>query len=280
MSENTKKTKKKSEILRLLIMNDATFEEKFSFRLAKNKLILWTSVAVGVLFVLLFLFIALTPIKRLMPGYASIENNVYVIRMNQYVEELEKQINMQEQYNNTLRKLLVGQNDSLSIKEVIEPMHMNGSQEDAGNNEEVYTQSKTISRQVSGKKAPRNYYFIPPLDGKVNNPIDYEQGHYGVDIMGKANAPIKAIMEGIVVFSDYTTETGYTIAIQHPNDMLSIYKHNNKLLKDIGNFVANGEAIAIIGNTGTLTDGPHLHFELWYKSTPLNPEDYILFEKG
>lgn len=262
----------------MVVMNDATFEEKLSFRLAKNKLIIWSSVALGLLFILFFLFIALTPIKRLIPGYASIENNIYVIRMKEYVDDLEKHIDMQEKYNTTLRQLLVGQGDSMLMEGIVDPASIQRSGGKQGNFDEIYTASKSINRQNTDRHSISNYYFTPPLDGKVNNPINFEKGHYGVDIAGNANAPIKAIMEGIVVFADYTTETGYTIAIQHPNDMLSVYKHNNKLLKDIGNFVANGEAIAIVGNTGTLTDGPHLHFELWYKSTPLNPVDYILFE--
>jgi murein DD-endopeptidase MepM/ murein hydrolase activator NlpD len=277
MSDTTKKTKKPTEKWRMVVMDDETFKEKLSFRLAKNKLIIWGSTALVLLFILFFLFIAFTPIKRMIPGYASIENNMYVIRMKEYVDDLEKQIDMQEKYNATLRQLLVGQEDSIMMDGIVDPVSEQRSSGKPGNYDEIYTANRSI-RQNQSKRSPGNYYFIPPLDGKVNNHIDFEKGHYGVDIAGTANAPIKAIMEGIVVFADYTTETGYTIAIQHPNDMLSVYKHNNKLLKDIGNFVANGEAIAIIGNTGTLTDGPHLHFELWYKSTPLNPDDYILFE--
>jgi murein DD-endopeptidase MepM/ murein hydrolase activator NlpD len=278
MTENTKKTKKKAEILRLVLMNDATFKEKFSFRVSTSKVYIWGGAALFMLFVLFFLFISFTPVKRLVPGYASIENNVYVIKMKQYVDELERHIEMQERYNSTLRKLLVGQNDSLILEGSSELVPEQDTEENQINFDEIYAQDQTISRRVNSNRTMSNYYFIPPLTGKVNNKVDFKKGHYGVDIAGSKNAPIKAIMEGIVVFADYTTETGYTIAIQHPNDMLSIYKHNKKLLKDTGNFVANGEAIAIIGNTGTLTDGPHLHFELWYKSTPLNPEDYILFE--
>lgn len=278
MSDNSKKPKKKSEPLRLVVMNDATFEEKLSVRFSKNRLINWSLAGLFILFILFFLFISFTPVKQLIPGYASIENNIYVIKMKTYVDDLERQIDLQEKYNKTLRKLLIGQGDSILLSK---DMSMTSSKKDTSNSknyDEIYAPGNNISRRLDPKKSPANYYFIPPLDGKVNNKIDFQTGHYGVDIAGIENAPIKAIMEGIVVFADYTTETGYTIALQHPNDMLSIYKHNNKLLKNIGNFVANGEAIAIVGNTGTQTDGPHLHFELWYKSTPLNPEDYILFE--
>jgi len=260
-------------------MNDATFEEKFALRFSQNKLWIWASLSILGLFILFFLLIAFTPLKRLTPGYASIDNNIYVIKMKSYVDDLEKQINLQEKYNNTLRKILVGQGDSLLLSTDYQQQleQKGGNQENSV--EDIYSFEKKDPGSLNRKKSKlASYYYIPPLNGRVINQIDFKKGHYGVDIAGPKNAAIKSTMEGIVVLADYTTETGYTIAIQHPNDMLSVYKHNSRLLKYIGNFVANGEAIAIIGNTGTLTDGPHLHFELWYKSTPLNPEDYVLFD--
>lgn len=260
-------------------MNDTTFEEKWSVRISNDRLTLFASLAGLVLFILFFLLIAFSPLKRLIPGYASIENNVYVIKMKNYVDDLEKQINQQEKYNATLRKLLTGQGDSLLLEKDL-PRMTQARQDD--NNQKSFEGIYELESKVRSSNRRKNgidaLYFIPPLSGKVHNQIDFKKGHYGVDIAGIKNAPIKATMDGIVVLADYTTETGYTIAIQHPNDMLSVYKHNDKLLKDVGHFVAGGEAIAIVGNTGTLTDGPHLHFELWYKSTPLNPEDYIVFE--
>jgi len=279
MTDSTKKNKTSKEKLRFVILNDETFAEKFSVSMSKNNMFLWITGSILLITILIFLFIAFTPVKRIMPGYASIENNIYVIRMNSYVNDLEKQIDLQEKYNNTLRKLLVGGGDSIILSQnEINNMIQNPKN---GENEitEIYSFDKEgISIPHKRNNSIGNYYFIPPLIGKVNNKVDFKHGHYGVDIAGAKNVPIKTIMDGIVIIADYTIETGYTIAIQHPNDMVSVYKHNDKLLKKIGNFVGNGEAIAIIGNTGTLTDGPHLHFELWYKSTPLNPEDFILFE--
>ena len=279
MNDKPKKTKRIEEKLRVLILNDATFEEKFSLRLSKNRLVSWGSALLVGIFLLFFLFIAFTPLKRLVPGYANIENNTYVIRMKQYVDDLEKQIDLQDKYNQSLRKLLTGQGDSVLISDEYKQLVKSPAKQASDPEDEIYSEGNR-KPVISDKKkqALSSFYYIPPLKGKVNHSVDFKSGHYGIDIAGTRNAPIKSIMEGIVVFADYTTTTGYTIAVQHPNDMLSIYKHNEKLLKDIGHFVENGEAIAIIGNTGTLTDGPHLHFELWYKSTPLNPEDYILFE--
>ncbi len=111
----------------------------------------------------------------------------------------------------------------------------------------------------------------------VINSFMETQGHYGVDIVAAQGSHVSAIMDGIVIFSGWTVETGYVIQIQHPNNILSLYKHNEVLLKDVGQMVKAGEVIARIGNTGELTTGPHLHFELWYDGTPLNPVDYIAF---
>ena len=278
MIEKAKKAKRPEEKLRLVILNDATFEERFSRRFSYNQLIYWGAGLLVVLLIGMFFFISLTPVKRLIPGYASIENNTYVIRMKQYVDDLETQLDIQEKYNQSLRRLLTGEKDSLGFAEELEQI-IQESATPVFQVNDSYAQPKD-KPVISDKKkiALGSFFYVAPLKGKINHKVDFRNGHYGIDISGVSHSPIKAIMEGIVVFADYTTKTGYTIAIQHPNDMVSIYKHNEKLLRDVGHFVANGEAIAIIGNTGTLTDGPHLHFELWYKSTPLNPEDYILFD--
>jgi murein DD-endopeptidase MepM/ murein hydrolase activator NlpD len=120
-------------------------------------------------------------------------------------------------------------------------------------------------------------YFSSPLSGEISEGFQPDIKHYGVDVVAPQNTAIKTIMDGWVIISDYTVETGNTIGIQHPNNIISFYKHNSALLKKVGSFVKAGEAIAIIGNTGELTDGPHLHFELWHKGKPVDPADFIMF---
>jgi len=114
-----------------------------------------------------------------------------------------------------------------------------------------------------------------PLIGKINKNFDVKTSHYGMDIAGAIGSPVKAVMDGTIIFSDWSTETGNTIIIQHPNGILSVYKHNSSLFKEIGDFVKKGEVIANLGNSGTLTSGPHLHFELWYNGIPLDPAKYL-----
>jgi len=121
-------------------------------------------------------------------------------------------------------------------------------------------------------------FFIPPITGRMSEGFMPDKKHYGVDILAPKNTPIKAVMDGYVITSDWTLETGNTIGIQHANGIVTFYKHNSALLKKTGSLVKAGEAVAIIGNTGTLSDGPHLHFELWHKGKPINPIDFINFE--
>jgi len=120
--------------------------------------------------------------------------------------------------------------------------------------------------------------FMPPVSGDVTSSFDLQKNHFGVDISAAKNTAVKAAANGVVISSGYTVETGYSIAIQHPNNVVTMYKHNSVLLKETGSAVKAGEAIAIIGNSGESTSGPHLHFEVWYKGRPANPVDYINFK--
>ena len=118
---------------------------------------------------------------------------------------------------------------------------------------------------------------MPPISGVISSGFDAEIDHLGVDILAPHDTPVKAIWDGHVITADWTLETGYTIGIQHSNDMVSFYKHNATLLKRTGAFVRAGEAVAIIGNTGKMSSGPHLHFELWLQGKPVDPTNYIDF---
>ena len=123
----------------------------------------------------------------------------------------------------------------------------------------------------------KNLHFFLPVKGIVTNGFDVESGHMATDIVAQPNEPVLATLEGTVTLATWSLTEGYIIIIQHNYNIISIYKHNESLLKKTGDHVTAGEPIAIIGNTGELTTGPHLHFELWYDGSPLNPEDYIAF---
>ncbi len=122
-----------------------------------------------------------------------------------------------------------------------------------------------------------NFTFFNPLKGIITSEFDLSLNHYGIDIVSKENDAVKATLDGTVLFADWTVETGHVISIQHRDNYISVYKHNSVLLKKTGNFVKAGEPIAIVGESGELTTGAHLHFELWYNGTPVNPLEYIAF---
>ena len=264
-----KKKKKLDEDLRLVIMNEHTFEEKYSFRLNLKNLYILISSVIVVLIILIFLFIAFTPVKHLVPGYGNIENNSYVIKLNRYINELETQIETQEQYNIALRKILIGEDSTVNINS--DKNSITKSDKSKNNSPDLkHSQDNTLLK---------GFKLDVPLIGKINKNFDVKTSHYGMDIAGAIGSPVKAVMDGTIIFSDWSTETGNTIIIQHPNGILSVYKHNSSLFKEIGDFVKKGEVIAKLGNSGRLTSGPHLHFELWYNGIPLDPAKYLKIRK-
>lgn len=126
-------------------------------------------------------------------------------------------------------------------------------------------------------KELNDVFLFSPITGLVSAPYNVKDGHYGVDVVAKKNEPVKCVADGTVIMASWTQDSGYVIAVQHRNDLISVYKHNAELLKKVGNFVNAGEIISIIGNTGDLTDGPHLHFELWSNGNSVNPEEFVTF---
>ena len=123
----------------------------------------------------------------------------------------------------------------------------------------------------------KQYVFFTPINGVISDSYDRKIKHFGIDIVAKKGSYISSVLDGVVILSTWTSETGYVLILQHKSDFISLYKHNSLLLKEVGDFVSAGEKIAIIGNSGEFSSGPHLHFELWNKGAPVNPEEYISF---
>ncbi len=266
MDKNKDKKRGSSENLRFIILNDDTLKEKFSRRVNLNKLYLILTALVVALFIIFFLILSFTPMRHLIPGYGNIENNSYVIKLNRYVSDLESKIEAQELYNKSLRKILVENQLPPSKSKV--------------NNK---IKSKNITPQkpqtIDNIYVPdyEEYDFSLPLNGGINKTMDVKTGHYGIDIAGTKNAVIKSILDGTVIFSDWSIETGYTVIVQHAHGITSVYKHNSEIFKEVGDFVKKDEALATVGNTGTLSSGPHLHFELWFDGIPKDPINYLPF---
>jgi len=279
-------------IYRLVIMNDETFEEVGSYRLTMlNFYILLSSIIVVVAFIVI-LMIAATPLKKYIPGYGTGIAEKEVRILNRSIDSLESQVNAYHLYYENVQRMLVNDvqtADDVRNTEEISPLTdslqpVEASELDEQLRKEVELDQIGAIVQQSESRSFQNrrtslaqIYFIPPLNGEISAAFTPDKGHLGVDVLAPKNTPVKAALDGYVFLSDWTLETGNTIGIQHENNIITFYKHNSSLLKKAGSYVKAGEAIAIIGNTGTLSDGPHLHFEMWYNGKPMNPIDYISF---
>ncbi len=268
---------------KLTILNENTLEEVAKLRVSKfNGL----SVLFTTLFLIFFIvsaILVLTPLKNYLPGYlnsevrAEIVNNA--LRLDSLQGVVEKQnlyiTNIQDIFKGEVKLDTISSIDSLttmrvdSIKERTE--RENAFIEEYEEREKYNLSSFTATLDLGGIQLFR------PTSGIITGHYDAETKHYGVDLAAPSNESIVAVLDGVVILSTYTADTGYLIQLQHNQDFVSVYKHCGSLLKKQGDKVKVGEVIALVGNTGTLSTGPHLHFELWYKGQAVNPEHYIAF---
>lgn len=296
MAEEHKK-KSLAERLRtkyyFIIRKEENFEEKLSIRLSPIGLFLRTGGIVVVLIILVISLVALTPLREYIPGYADVNMRKNLIILGEKADSLTIALQEREAYMENLKRILSGQpgkSDSGSSKKVSDTAVAKGknkiflapSRADSALRHEVESQNQynVSSNNVLTSKAGdniSNYFFFTPLKGIVTNGFNPSKSHFGVDIVTKENEAIKATLEGTVILSTWTLATGNVIIVQHTNNLLSVYEHNSVLLKKQGDYVKAGDVIAIVGNTGELTTGPHLHFELWYRGSPVNPQQYMQF---
>lgn len=279
MDELEKKDKKLKDKLkehfRLVVLNDNTLEEVSTYKLSLLNIYLLISSALFLAGLLVVILLAVTPLKTFLPGYGDIQANKEFIELHEKTKELEREMTALTEYLDRSRNRLVGAESDEVDKQMAGTSTEFGSQfllEFEEERELIMTPKPTISKAKLGQ-----YYLLTPVSGPISAVFNPNEKHFGVDILGPKNTAVKAIMDGYVISSDWTLESGNTVAIQHANNIVSFYKHNSSILKKAGSFVQAGEAIAIIGNSGTLSDGPHLHFELWYNGHPVNPMEFINF---
>lgn len=271
---------------RLSVYNDQTFEEVWVMRLSRLNLIATVGGIAITLIAIVTILIAFTPIREFIPGYPDGTTRRLIVQNAFKTDSLEREIQQWKIYLGNLHTILRGESpdnlESLPDTSVIyKDINFARSLEDSLlrlqiESEELYNLS-VINTSNAREDNLTKLHFFPPVKGVVTNSFNAQHGHLGVDVVAPPNEVIVAIADGTVTFSSWTLETGYVIQIQHSNNLLSVYKHNSKLLKKSGAQIKAGEAIAIIGNSGELTTGPHLHFELWHNGTPINPEQYVVF---
>lgn len=273
---------------RLSLVNEATFEERISFRLNRMNVILLFLVLFTLHGLLVAALIAYTPARRWIPGYSDLETKRNSYRAAVKADSLQVVLAVRDLYINNLRGVLSGKlpADSATLFSPIKspptaadlrPGMSDSLLREQVRREEAYTVSEQ-STTTGDRAGLPGIFFFPPLRGVVTQEFDRTQGHFGVDIVSKADEAVKACLDGTVVLASWTSDGGYVMHVQHTGDLVSVYKHNAVLLRKQGDRVKAGEAIAIVGNSGELTTGPHLHFELWHAGEPVDPQAYMVFK--
>ncbi len=277
------------DVYMLTVRNNESLEVVSQFQLTLlNLYILLSSIFVLVAFLVGLLFV-FTPIMHYIPGMDQTASKKEVAKLTQKITRLQDEIQANAIYNDAMKRRILGEHEyageSDDTLRNFTQAELNVQKNEAEKKLTAEVENGQFldndSKKTGSDNPPvslKQMQFTSPVIGETSAGFNRTSQHYGIDIIAPKGTPIKSIANGVVIFSDWSMETGNTILIKHSNDLISVYKHNEKLLKKSGDIVKAGEAIAIIGNTGTLTSGPHLHFELWYRQKPLNPKEYIRFE--
>ena len=296
MKENKSRFRRRLELVwgkilkpyRIVVINPFTFEEKHKWQLTRLNVFVVMVLVVFSIALSTYFIISYTPFKHTIPGYPTEQEQLRTERLDrnnlERLEGLLIEMEQKEQYITNLLAVIKGElatmPDSASQQPQLQEVSFPVSKEDSLLRAMVAEEERlNLSRptQTGGKMDLANILLFRPIDGKLTNTFNKQEGHLGVDIIAPKNEPVKATLGGTVVFASWTSDNGYVIQIQHPYNLISVYKHNAVLLTKVGDLVRAGEAISFIGNSGELSEGPHLHFELWQNGQALNPTEYISF---
>ena len=252
-------------------------------KLSRLKVFTVTSLTSAIIVILVIMLIATTGLREYIPGYPKAEYRQMLVENALRADSLEIELKKRDKFFEGIKSIISGDvpADNLVIDSAVGVSEINFNEY---NHDSIF-QDKLLAEQLSlsiddndsRKTDLSQMHFFVPVKGIITEHFNLASDHFGIDLVSDPNARISSVLDGTVIFSGWTLETGYTIYIQHESDLISVYKHNTELLKKTGDKVKAGEAIAIIGNSGELSTGPHLHFELWHNGNPLNPEQYIDF---
>jgi murein DD-endopeptidase MepM/ murein hydrolase activator NlpD len=287
MSEQKPKKKFARKLLhkyRLVVLNEDTFEERFSIKLTRLNVFVLVSLSSIFLVAATTFIIAFTSLREFIPGYSSTKLKRQATELNYKTDSLQQVIALNEQYFASIKRVLTG-----DVKTV--DFNRDSILEAAKNDSEipsvVPTKEDSILRAKVDKEdkynlfesaiSASNFVLFPPVNGTISEAYNVKEKHYAVDIVVAKNTPVKATADGTVIFAEWTAETGYVVIVEHSYELISVYKHNASLTKEQGDLVKAGEVIAMAGNSGEYSTGPHLHFELWSRGYPINPTNFIDF---
>lgn len=285
--KNSEKKKLKKKLLhkyRLVVLNEDTFEERLAVKLTRLNVFVLSFLAAVLLIAITSVIIAFTPLREYIPGYSSTSLQKQAMMLDFKTDSLLSVINRNDVYLSSVKRVLRGEVSAVVInKDSIfkaaqtdtDVLDLKPSKADSILREKINNEDKY--NLFDSATSITNFVFFPPVNGSLSAGFDPSEVHYAVDIIVPKNTPVKATADGRVIFSSWTSDTGYVIIIDHGDEVISVYKHNSSLTKSQGDFVKSREVIAISGASGELSTGPHLHFELWYNGTPLNPSTFIDF---
>lgn len=271
-----------------MIRNEENLAEKSTFGFTYAKLLVLTAALFIVVFVMSLVLSKTLLAKWFDPKHAQMVANKQLYELALKVDSLAVEVERKDRFIQNFQRVLSGDTSSgfedpaevlVGGDGVIKTVgSMRPGVEDSLFRKEFERSDLSLVSLSDGRyRELQETFFFSPITGFISDRYDAKKGHYGVDVVAKTNEPVKCIAEGVVVFSSWTQDSGHVIAVQHRGNLLSVYKHNAERLKKVGTFVTAGEIIAIVGNSGEMTDGPHLHFELWYNGNSLNPEEFVTF---
>lgn len=269
----------------MVILNDGTFEEKLSIRLTRWNIFIFTGIVAILLFAFSFFIISNTGLRYYVKGYSDFQDERLLYNTQLRLDSQEQVMQQYDMWIDNFLKIMRGEDiedyaidTSLVEQRNYDTIQMRRSVEDSLLRE-AYSQVDPYSiTRRSARPQAHGFLFFTPLRGTVINGFNPKIGHYGVDIAAKRDEAIKATLDGTVLLSSWSAETGWTIVLQHADNMVSVYKHNSALLKREGEYVRAGDPIAIYGGTGRISTGNHLHFELWYHGNPVDPQNFMVFD--
>ncbi|MEN3323805.1 M23 family metallopeptidase [Mariniflexile soesokkakense] len=288
---NTKKPEKrkiKRKLLdkyRLVILNEHTFEERLSIKLTRLNVFVLASLSAIILIAGTTMLIAFTSLKEYIPGYSSASLKKKATELNYKTDSLQQVIMLNDRYYASIKKVLQGEVSTIDFSRdsIIQAVKIEASEVNFKPTAEDSLLRQKVDKEdkynlFESATSASNFILFPPVNGTISELYNVKNKHFAVDIVVAKGTPIKATADGIVVFAEWTANTGYVVILEHSYGLISVYKHNSALTKNQGDLVKAGEVIATAGNAGELSTGPHLHFELWNDGYPINPTNFIDFK--
>ncbi len=270
---------------RLTIYNESTLHEVWTLYLSRLNVFAYVGLFVILISVFVIMLFIFTPLNAFLPAYSDTKLKRQIVQNVLKVDTLEQELKIRNQYFENVKNVLQGKelakyDSPIDSAKHFDKISFTRSKHDSILRKQIEAEEQQNLSRLEDKQTNvtlKNLQFFMPVKGMVTQKFSIEENHMAIDIVAGPNEPIMATLSGTVIISTWSLATGYVIGIQHENNLMSMYMHNSALLKNVGDHVEAGESIAIIGNSGELSTGPHLHFELWHNGSALNPEDYIAF---